>query len=127
MFAGNNLTANFLGAFLNLATITFGLKVLKGQQHNELRMCTQPLYPPLFRKHCMCKGSRRANASNLACLGMLLGEKMRRHEMALCDFWLREFLSSIQRHGPPEIKYVDLTLLFHENQMICLRIPWHCR
>ena len=54
------------------------------------------------------KGSRGANASNLACLHVLLGEKVRQHEMTLCDFWLRGYLSSIQCHGLPKIRYVNL-------------------
>ena len=39
---------------------------------------------------CTCKDRRGANASNVTCLRVSLGEEVRQHEIAMCDFCLRD-------------------------------------
>ena len=51
------------------------------------------------------------------CLRVSLGENVSRHEMTLCDFWLRGCLSSLQRHDLPKIYYANLTLT------LCFLLP----
>ena len=103
-FAGNNLSAGFLGTFLNLAMITCGLKVFKDLQHNEYGCVLS---------HCI-----RTYPVHIACARTAVKpvhptwEFTRatwRHEITLCDCWVRGYLSSIQRHCLLKIKYANLT------------------
>ena len=59
----------------------------------------------------MYNDSHGSNATNLTYLRVSLGEKVSQHEMTLCDFWLREYLSWIQGHDLPKINYANMTII----------------
>ena len=54
----------------------------------------------LFTLHVQGRNVHRRGA--MTCLCESFGEKVGQHEMTMCDFCLRGYLSSIKRHGLPK-------------------------
>ena len=65
----------------------------------------------LFTLHVQGRNVHKRGA--MTCLCVSFGEKVGQHDMTMCDFCLRGYLSSIKRHGLPKNYYANLSCAFY--------------